>query len=91
MNKTIRIASATLAVVAMLSTAACDKFSEPYKDDASRGASNFSPADTVSISDRFSNYTTKCDNGNRVYVLFHSNGNYGSIAVVPSDPSCKVG
>lgn len=69
-------------------TACGDKFSQ-YGNDAPRTAVvNADPADIISFPDGFGNMSTKCDHGNRVYSLFHSNSNYGAIAIVPNDPSC---
>ena len=78
------------ALVATFGTSACGKMAEPFQD-ADRGATNSTPADTITFPDGFSNAATKCDNGNRVYVLFHGDNFYGAIAVVPGDPSCKRG
>jgi hypothetical protein len=64
-----------------------DKANEQFKD-SDRAATNQAPADTGTMPDGFSNYSTKCDHGNRVYVLFHADSPYGSIAVVPVDKSC---
>lgn len=87
MRKAIISGIALLSVVGLSS---CGKMSEPFQD-ADRNASNTSSADTGTMPDGFSNYATKCDHGNRVYVLFHGNETYGSIAVVPQDASCKAG
>lgn len=77
-----------LLVLPVILLAGCsDKTNEPY-NDANRAASNQEPADTGSMPDGFSNYSTKCDHGNRVYVVFHSDSAYGAIAVVPADKSC---
>lgn len=76
------------AGVLALTVTGCGKMAEPFQD-ADRGATNEAPADTLTFPDGFSNAATKCDNGNRVYVLFHGDNAYGSIAVVPGDPSCK--
>jgi hypothetical protein len=76
-------AIATLA----FSFAGCAKMSEPFKD-AERGVTNDDPADTITFPDGFSNAATKCDHGNRIYVVFKSDAAYGSIAVVPADPTC---
>lgn len=78
---------ALIMVIAII-LAACGKVAEPFKD-APRGNTNDAPADTVTFPDGFSNAATKCDHGNRVYVLYHADAAYGSIAVVPGDPSCK--
>jgi hypothetical protein len=47
------------------------------------------PADVVAFPDGFSNVATKCDHGNRVYVLYHDASPYGAISVVSGDPTCK--
>lgn len=85
-----RFIAATVAVAAMFSMSACGKMSEPFKD-AERGGTNNAPADTITFPDGFSNAATKCDNGNRIYVIYHGDSAYGSIAVVPQDPTCKSG
>jgi len=66
----------------------CAKANEPFQD-AERGSTNDSPADVGQMPDGFSNYATKCDHGNRVYIIFKSDAAYGSIAVVPQDPTCS--
>jgi hypothetical protein len=71
----------------VLGFAGCAKMSEPFKD-APRGETNNSPADTLTFPDGFSNASTKCDHGNRVYVLYHGDSTYGSIAVVPNAEDC---
>ena len=78
------------ALVATFGMSACGKMAEPFQD-AERAGTNNAPADTITFPDGFSNAATKCDNGNRVYVLFHGDNPYGGIAVVPNDPSCKRG
>lgn len=68
--------------------AAGTKGGEQFQD-ADRAGTNSAPADTITFPDGFSNAATKCDHGNRVYVLFHGDSVYGGIAVVPADPTCK--
>ena len=85
-----KLAAALCAVAAVAALSGCEKYTERYKD-AERVATNTDPAETGTMPDGFSNYATKCDNGNRVYVLFHQDAPYGGIAVVPQDPSCKRG
>lgn len=85
MKKTLM--AVLLVAVLALSSCSWGKTSEPYKD-AKRGKTNDSPADTLTFPDGFSNVATKCDNGNRVYVIFKGDNAYGSIAVVPDDPTC---
>jgi hypothetical protein len=74
-----------LAIVAV--SACSDKQRERF-NDAPRGETNADPADIFTMPDGFSNGSTKCDHGNRIYVVFHGDSNYGAIAVVPQDPTC---
>lgn len=80
-----------LIAVAAITLGACgvsvDKATEQF-NDAPRGNTNDSRADVITFPDGFSNAATKCDHGNRVYVLFKGDNAYGSIAVVPGDPTC---
>jgi len=78
-----------VAVAFLVACGAGTKGGEPFQD-ADRGTSNTAPADTITFPDGFSNVATKCDHGNRVYVLFKGDLAYGSVAVVPSDPTCKT-
>lgn len=82
-----KLAIALGATCMLLALSACEKAAEPFKD-AERGDTNNDPADTITFPDGFSNAATKCDHGNRVYVLFKSDAAYGAIAVVPADPTC---
>jgi len=83
-----RIALGLTATVLVLGTAACgDKATEQF-NDAGRGSTNDAKADIVTFPDGFSNVATKCDNGNRVYVVFRGDGQRAGISVVPADPSC---
>lgn len=77
-----------VGVAVFLGASSCDKAAEPFKD-APRGESNTSPADTMTFPDGFSNVSAKCDGPNRVYVVFHGDNTYGSVAVAPNDPRCK--
>jgi predicted small lipoprotein YifL len=73
----------------LLALAACgSKGQEPFKDAPKSDTVNSSPADIGRMPDGFSNYATKCDHGNRVYVIFKGDDNRGSIDVVPADPTC---
>jgi hypothetical protein len=76
------------AAVVVLGLGGCtEKASEPYRD-APRGGTNNAPADVLTFPDGFANVSAKCDGPNRVYVIFHSDAAYGSVAVVPNDPRC---
>lgn len=86
--KKILAVGAVLALTVLFGAESCDKANEPFKD-AKRGDTNSDPADVGEMPDGFSNYATKCDHGNRVYVIFKSDASYGSLAVVPDDPTCK--
>lgn len=80
--------AAGAALLALVLAGCGDKYNEQFKD-ASRAGSNTGAAETLTFPDGFSNAATKCDHGNRVYILFHGNSSYGSIAVVGADPTCK--
>ena len=87
---------AAVAVVATVTLTGCslssvvgNKASEPYQDAPRTSTVNKAPAEVIEMPDGFSNLATKCDHGNRVYVVFHNNSAYGSVSVVPNDPSCK--
>lgn len=86
MRRTHRTFIAVALAFSLLGLAGC-KATEPYQD-APVGDRNSTSADVIEMPDGFSNGATKCDHGNRVYVLFHNDGNYGAIAVVPADPTC---
>lgn len=84
-----RVASAVVAALMLLGLSACTgKATEQYKD-AARGTTNSAPADIITMPDGWSNVAAKCDGTSRVYVIFHGDENYGSLAVVPNDPRCK--
>lgn len=87
-DRKLMIGLAAVAALVLLTGAGCDKYTEPWKD-APRGVVNEGPADVGTMPDGFSNFSTKCDHGNRVYVVYHGDNPYGSIAVVPQDPTCK--
>ena len=75
------------AAVGLLVLSGCGKMTEPFKD-APRGQTNSSPADTLTFPDGFSNVSAKCDGTTRVYVVFHADNPYGSVAVSPNHPAC---
>lgn len=83
----LKFAAVIAAVV--LALTGCGKVTEPYKD-APRGTQNSGAADTIAMPDGFSNVATKCDHGNRVYVAFHGDSPYASLAVVANDPTCAA-
>lgn len=63
------------------------KFTEPFKD-AAVSERNSGPARVGTMPDGFNNWAAKCDGPNMVYTLYHSDGAYGSLTVVPNDPRC---
>jgi hypothetical protein len=75
-----------LAIAALLG--GCSKTFERFQD-APRASTNTSPADVITMPDGFSNVAAKCDGPNRVYVVFHADSAYGSVAVAPNDPRCS--
>lgn len=93
MNRTTRIGAAIAVGVAAVTTlslglAGCAKFTEPFKDGPRSGVVNKTPADLIEMPDGFSNTATKCDHGNRIYVIYHGDHPYGTVAVVPHDLTC---
>lgn len=87
MKRTLALV-ACLGAVALSSTACMDKATQPFQDSGRTGVKNTDPADIIEMPDGFNNMATKCDHGNRVYVTYHGDSKYGSITVVPQDPSC---
>lgn len=88
--KTKLVAGTTALLLVVVLPACSQKQQERFKD-APRGSTNSAPADTITFPDGFSNVATKCDHGNRVYVLFKGDSAYGSVSVVPADPTCRGG
>ncbi|MFG1872188.1 hypothetical protein [Micromonospora arborensis] len=87
--KTRTIVAAALGVTLTAVLSGCGgKFTEPFKDAPRSKNINSAPADTVTMPDGFSNVATKCEGPNRVYVVYHGDKPYGSIAVVANDPRC---
>lgn len=81
--------AAALAAAALLLLTGCnDKASEPFKDAPRSGKDNGSAADLIRMPDGFSNASTKCDHGNRLYLAYHGDSAYAAIAVVADDPTC---
>src|SRR5882672_1167468 len=89
---TIWITVVSIALVGVFALSACGigKAVEPF-NDAPIGTQNKGSADGVNMPDGFSNVTTKCDHGNRIYVAYHGNNAYAAIAVVAGDPTCGTG
>jgi hypothetical protein len=86
--KTTHLAVAAAATALLLS--GCAKANEPFKDAPTSGR-NDSPAEVIEMPDGFSNLASKCDGPNRVYVVFHGDSKYGTVAVAPNDPRCTGG
>ena len=86
-----KTALAIIAVGAIALTGCSDKFNEKFKDAPRSGEVNQEAADTITFPDGYSNVATKCDHGNRVYVLFHEDAAYGGLDVVAADPTCPAG
>jgi hypothetical protein len=87
-RRVTRVAAVGVVVLNLALLSSCtDKVSEPFRD-APRGGTNSAPMDVIEMSDGFSNVGTKCDHGNRIYVVFKGDAEYGAIAVVTKDPTC---
>lgn len=89
MTRRISIGACLFILSLPLLNAACgtDKATEPFKD-APRGETNDNAADLITMPDGFSNVAAKCDGTTRVYVVFHQDAAYGSVAVSPNHPLC---
>lgn len=83
----LMVVAGLTALLAVLGACGTGKVGEPFRD-APRGATSSGPMDVIEMSDGFSNVGTKCDHGNRVYVVFKGDNLYGSVAVVRQDPTC---
>ena len=81
------IAAIGIAATVAALTGCSQKSLEPYRDAPVSGHQS-APAEVIEMPDGFSNIADKCDgHGHRVYVVFHSDGSYGSVAVM-ADPRC---
>jgi len=83
--------AAGLAALLVTAVACGDKAHEPFRDSGRTRTTNSSPAEVIEMPDGFNNLASKCDGPNRVYVTYHGNSAYGSVAVVPNDPRCTGG
>lgn len=79
-----------LALVMVAVTGACSqKSTEPFRDGPRSGVVNRNSSDLIENPDGFSNASTKCDHGNRLYFAYKGDENRAAIAISPQDPSCK--
>jgi hypothetical protein len=80
----VLVGLAALVIGVGVTAGSCDKQTEPFKD-APRSYNDTSlPMDVVQGADGFTNAGTTCDSrGNRVYVAYHGDNLYASVAVVP--------
>jgi PBP1b-binding outer membrane lipoprotein LpoB len=83
------LAGGALTLTALAGCGGMQKVTEPYNDAPRSNVQNGNAADIATFPDGFSNISTKCDHGNRVYVAFHGDSAYAAIAVVPQDPTCR--
>lgn len=85
-----KIACAVVGVgIAVGLLAGCgDKYTQPFQDSGRTNVVNNAPVDIITDADGFSNASTKCDHGNRLYFLYHGDAGYGAVAVVAKDPTC---
>lgn len=83
-----KLFSVTAVVALAVALGGCAKYTEPFKDAPRSTVDNGQPADLIRFPDGFSNVSTKCDHGNRIYSAYHGDSPYASISVVPNDPTC---
>ena len=76
-------------VLALAFLGGCAKITEPLKDaQVSHRISG--PAEVGSMPDGFNNFAEKCDDhGNRIFVIFHGDGTYGSVFAMRY-PTCRT-
>lgn len=87
--KKVALATAGIGLaVGLLVSCASDKYTQPFQDAPRTGTVNNDPVDIITDADGFSNASTKCDHGNRLYFIYHGDANYGAVAVVAKDPTC---
>jgi len=79
-----------IGALAIAALGGCSNKGTEWNKDAPISERDDSGASVLNFPDGFSNVATKCDGPNRVYVIFHSSGSYGSISVVPNDPRCAT-
>jgi len=78
-----------LAVAAIALTATgCSQKAREIGRDAPVASHDDKPARVINMPDGFSNVSAKCDGPNMVYVVYHGNSPYGSIAIAANDPRC---
>jgi len=88
-RKIIVVSLTAMAVLLATTAGSCNsKFTEPFRDAPRSSTTNGAPADVIEMPDGFSNLATKCDHGNRIYVAYHGDLGYASVAVVAGDPTC---
>ncbi|MCX4681636.1 hypothetical protein OG413_41275 [Streptomyces sp. NBC_01433] len=87
-RRRIALSAAIAATLALVLVGCGDKFTEPFKDAPRSHKENGAPMDLIRMADGFSNLGSKCDGPNRVYVVYHGENKYGSLAVVANDPRC---
>jgi hypothetical protein len=76
-------------VLAMVALSGCfEKAREPFRDAPTTGGHERHPAQVHEMPDGFSNFASKCDGPNMVYVVYHGNSSYASLQVVKDDPRC---
>lgn len=91
-NKVKIAAVSTASVVsALLLVTGCGNKANESSQDSGINARDTSGAEILNFPDGFTNVATKCSHGDRVFVAFHNDGSYASIAVVGQDPTCPKG
>ncbi|MBL7492108.1 hypothetical protein I6A60_28305 [Frankia sp. AgB1.9] len=85
------VVASLLAVAAIVATATgCSQKAREVGRDAPVSSHDDKPARLINMPDGFSNVSAKCDGPNMVYVVYHSDSAYGSVAIAPNDPRCQT-
>lgn len=87
--KTSVLVAVVACLIGALSACGVSKAAEPFHDAKRSGVTNSDSADVIEFPDGFSNWSTKCDHGNRIYSAFHGDNSYAGGFVAPKDPTCS--
>jgi hypothetical protein len=92
MQRKTKVSIAALGAIGaflLFGATSCDSWNEPFNDAPRSKVTNGDAADIVTFPDGFSNWSTKCDHGNRIYSAYHGDtGPWAAGLIVPKDATC---